>query len=105
MEEGAIVGYSGIEDCGDASLLRSLVTLPEYRGRNFGRDLVRMTVDQAGKAPAVYLATTTGSGFFEGLGFAVVDRSQVPDTVLSTRQLSGICPTSAMIMKLARSPT
>ncbi|KQY16862.1 hypothetical protein ASE23_22665 [Rhizobium sp. Root73] len=104
-ENGAIVGYSGIEDCGAACLLRSLVILPEYRRRELGRILVHMTIEQAGEASTVYLATTTASGFFEILGFSVVARPDVPAAVLSTRQLSGICPASATIMKLTRPPT
>ncbi|GAK73173.1 hypothetical protein RRU01S_32_00350 [Agrobacterium rubi TR3 = NBRC 13261] len=36
-EDGATVGYSGIEACGDASLLRPLVVLPDHRGKGFGR--------------------------------------------------------------------
>lgn len=103
-ENGAIVGYSGIEDCGDACLLRSLVILPEYRGRGLGRILAERTVDQTGEASTVYIATTTASGFFKILGFSVVARPDVPAAVLSTRQLSGICPASATIMKLTRPP-
>lgn len=104
-EDGATVGYSGIEGCGDACLLRSLVVLTDHRGKGLGRILTRLTLDRVADAADIYLATTTASGFFEDLGFAAVDRSAVPDAVLSTRQLSGICPASATVMKLNRPPT
>ncbi|NTF07988.1 GNAT family N-acetyltransferase [Agrobacterium rubi] len=104
-EYGATVGYSGIEACGDAGLLRSLVVLPDHRGKGFGRILTRLTLDRAEGAVDIYLATTTASEFFKDLGFAVVDRSAVPGAVLSTRQLSGICPASATVMKLIRPAT
>lgn len=104
-EDGATVGYSGVEACGDAGLLRSLVVMPDHRGKGFGRILTRLTLDRVADVADIYLATTTASGFFENLGFAAVDRSAVPDTVLSTRQLSSICPASATIMKLIRPPT
>ena len=104
-EDGATVGYSGIEACGGASLLRSFVVLPDHRGKGVGRILTRLTLDQAEGPVDIYLATTTASKFFEDLGFAIVDRSAVPELVLSTRQLSGICPASATVMKLTRPPT
>ena len=104
-KDGATVGYSGIEGCGRTRLLRSLVVLPDHRGKGLGCILTRLTLDRVGDAADIYLATTTAWRFFEDLGFAVVDRSAVPDAVLSTRQLSGICPASATVMKLNRPPT
>ncbi|NTF10728.1 GNAT family N-acetyltransferase [Agrobacterium rubi] len=98
-------GATGIEACGDASLLRPLVVLPDHRGKGFGRIVTRLTLDRAEGAVDIYLATTTASEFFKDLGFAVVDRSAVPELFLSTRQLSGICPASATVMKLTRPPS
>lgn len=62
-EDGSTVGYSGIEACGDAVLLRSLVVLPERRGKNLGRILTRLTLGRAVDIADIYLATTTASGF------------------------------------------
>ena len=101
-EDGSTVGYSGIEACGDAVLLRSLVVLPEHRGKNLGRILTRLTLGRAVDIADIYLATTTASGFFENFGFAAVNRADIPEAVLSTRQLSGLCPASATIVKLIR---
>ncbi|MDR6758616.1 N-acetylglutamate synthase-like GNAT family acetyltransferase [Mycoplana sp. BE70] len=103
--DGGTIGYAGIEACGDAVLLRSMVILPEHRGRSLGRSLVQATLKAIDGSTPVFLATTTAAPFFEGCGFIVVERGDVPPAVLATRQLSGICPASATIMKLSRPPT
>ncbi|QRM45135.1 arsenic resistance N-acetyltransferase ArsN2 [Rhizobium sp. BG4] len=104
-EDGEAIGYSGIEACGDDALLRSVVVLPEHRGQELGALLVRETLAFVGEHAAVYLATTSAASFFEKLGFEAVNRADVPADVMATRQLSGICPASATVMKLTRSRT
>lgn len=103
--DGITVGYAGIEQCGQDILLRSVVVLPDYRGKSLGKVIVGETLKAAPAGGAIYLATTTAAPFFSDLGFEVVDRAEVPNTVLSTRQLSDICPASATIMKLTKPPT
>ncbi|AVH43669.1 arsenic resistance N-acetyltransferase ArsN2 [Agrobacterium sp. 16-172Ci] len=103
--DGGTVGYAGIEACGDDVLLRSIVILPEHRGKAFGTSLTRETLKAVKVNSAVFLATTSAAPFFESLGFAVVERADVPPAVLATRQLSGICPASATIMQFNRTPT
>lgn len=102
--DGNTVGYSGVEQCGEDALLRSVVVLPDHRGKSLGKMIVVETLRAAPVAGNVYLATTTAAPFFSDLGFQVVDRLDVPDAILATRQLSGICPASATIMKLTRPP-
>ncbi|TCB00904.1 GNAT family N-acetyltransferase [Rhizobium leguminosarum bv. viciae] len=99
------VGYSGVEQCGEDSLLRSVVVLADHRGKSYGKMIVAETLRAAPVAGNVYLATTTAAPFFSNLGFQVIDRADVPDAILATRQLSGICPASATIMKLTKPPT
>jgi N-acetylglutamate synthase-like GNAT family acetyltransferase len=103
--DGGTVGYAGIEACGGDVLLRSIVILPEHRGKALGKALTKEMLRSANVSSAVFLATTTAAPFFENLGFVVVQRSDVPAAVLATRQLSGICPASATIMKLDRPST
>jgi N-acetylglutamate synthase and related acetyltransferases len=100
--DGKTVGYTGIEHCDGAALLRSVVVLPKARGQGIGRAITDATVRMLEPGVSVYLATTSAAPFFESLGFAVVGRDEVPPSILSTRQLSGICPASATIMKLSR---
>jgi arsenate reductase/amino-acid N-acetyltransferase len=104
--DGGLVGYSGIERCGgDAVLLRSIVVAPEFRSHGFGRRLVELTIAGTPIDTDIYLATTSAASFFESFGFVVVRRDQAPKAILSTRQLSGLCPASATIMRLNRPPT
>lgn len=103
--DGGTVGYAGIEMCGDAVLLRSIAILPEHRGKALGKALTRETLKTINVSSAVFLATTSAAPFFESLGFAVIERADVPPAVLATRQLSSICPASATIMKLNTPPT
>lgn len=103
--DGGTVGYAGIEACGDDVLLRSMVILPEHRGKALGKSLTREALKLVNVSSTVFLATTSAVPFFESLGFAVIERGDVPPAVLATRQLSGICPASATIMKLNRPPT
>ncbi|NTH24969.1 GNAT family N-acetyltransferase [Agrobacterium rhizogenes] len=101
-----IVGYSGVETCDDASvLLRSVVVVPEFRSQGYGHGLVELTLAKLPIAADVYLATTSAAPFFESFGFTSVHRDQTPKAILSTRQLSGLCPESATIMRLNRPPT
>ncbi|MCB5205301.1 arsenic resistance N-acetyltransferase ArsN2 [Neorhizobium sp. T786] len=102
---GSTVGYSGVEDCGNFALLRSVVVLPGHRGKALGKLLAEATLETISPGSQVYLATTSAAPFFAALGFVAVDRAEVPMAILSTRQLSGICPASAIIMKLGRPPT
>lgn len=105
-EAARVVGYSGIEHCNEtAVLLRSVVVVPEFRSQGYGRRLVEMTLARTLPSSDVYLATKNAACFFESIGFAPVQRDEAPSAILSTRQLSGLCPASATIMKLNRPPT
>lgn len=103
--DGVLIGFSELEKCGPDLLLRSVVILPEFRSRKHGRELVLATIAQPPSSAGIYLATTTAAAFFELLGFEAVTRDRVPEPVLSTHQLSGLCPASATIMRLNRPPT
>lgn len=101
---GDTIGFSGIERCGEDVLLRSLVVLPEHRGRTVGVLITEETLNAAGTYSSAFLATTTAARFFERLGFVPVERAAVPRAILSTRQLSGICPSTATIMQRIKPP-
>ncbi|ARM92542.1 GCN5-related N-acetyltransferase protein (plasmid) [Rhizobium sp. CIAT894] len=103
--DGRIVGFSGVERCGDDHLLRSVVVLPDHRGQRLGGVLVEQTLASLDRSGDVFLATMSAAAFFARIGFSEVQRDSVPAAVLATRQLSSICPSSATIMRLIRPPT
>jgi GNAT superfamily N-acetyltransferase len=81
------VGFGGIEICGDAALLRSIVTLPPLRTRGIGSAIVQALEAEASLhgCRACYLLTMSEAGFFEKLGYARCDPAEVPDAVRETR--------------------
>jgi len=105
---GEIVAYAGFELYGADALLRSVVVLPGRRRAGQGRAMVSATLAEAGRlgATRVFLLTTTAKVFFERLGFAAIDRASAPAAILATRQIAGLCPSSAplMVKALARAP-
>jgi N-acetylglutamate synthase-like GNAT family acetyltransferase len=96
----ATVGYAGLEVYGKDALLRSVVVDPARRRAGLGRTIVDATLSKAKKlgATRVFLLTNTAKAYFERLGFASIDRAAAPDTILSTRQAAGLCPSSAPLM-------
>lgn len=101
-----LIGLAGLESHGSRGLLRSVAVVPERRGRGLGEALVR---DRLARARAVGLAsvhllTTTAPGFFERLGFRVVERTAVPPEIRGTAEFAGICPETAVVMALPFAP-
>lgn len=100
-QEGALVGVAGMELFREFGLLRSIAVRPDHQGKGIARKLVEqlLAVADTQKIEAIYLITTTADHYFDRYGFAVVNREQVPDPIQQTRQFSGLCPTSAVVMK------
>jgi amino-acid N-acetyltransferase len=108
--ENYAVGYSGdeivaaigIERYGDDGLLRSAVVAESERGGGLGSRLAQDRIEwcRHQSMRSVYLLTTTAAPFFERMGFARVDRNQVPAEVRAAPEFASICPTSAVVMRL-----
>lgn len=100
--DGEVVGYGGMERCGQDALLRSVTVLPEHRGRGIGSRLPPLMFghDYRFAMRSVFLFTETAVPFFERLGFKRIDRAQAPAEILKTRQASSLCPASATLMQL-----
>ena len=81
------VGFGGIEICGDAALLRSIMTLPPVRTRGIGGAIVQALEAEAALQGCrhCYLLTMSGPGFFERLGYARCDPAAVPKGIRDTR--------------------
>ena len=100
-QEGALVGVAGIELYREVGLLRSVAVRPDHQGKGIARKLVEQLLANADtkELEAIYLITTTADHYFDRYGFAVVNREQVPEAIQQTKQFSGLCPTSAVVMK------
>ena len=97
-EDGSIVGAIGIEACQDLGLLRSLVVHPSHRERGFGKALTSEIEKYALKKEigALFLLTTTAVDFFPRLGYQVIPRESVPESIAKTEEFKNICPASAV---------
>jgi arsenate reductase/amino-acid N-acetyltransferase len=95
-----VVGYGGLEYYGENALVRSIVVDPSRRRNGVGRRIVEHLLMNAarGGVRRAFLLTTDARAYFEGLGFAEIDRKRAPREILETRQAGGLCPASAVLM-------
>jgi N-acetylglutamate synthase-like GNAT family acetyltransferase len=100
-DDGRTVGYGGFEIYGPDVLLRSVVVLPELRGRGYGRAVTEAVLTEAAKAGGrnAFLLTTTAEDFFEHEGFGRIERSGAPASILATKQATTICSTASLLAR------
>jgi len=96
----ATVGYGGVEITEETALLRSVVVLPAHKGQGSGAAITRslLRYAEARGANAAYLLTTDCEPFFSKLGFQKVARTKVPASIIGSTQVSGLCPSTALVM-------
>ncbi|NJD30531.1 MAG: GNAT family N-acetyltransferase [Gammaproteobacteria bacterium] len=98
--DGHIDGAGGLEQYGDAGLLRSLVVTHAARGTGLGIALVE-TLEHAAATMGVsqlVLLTRTARSFFEHRGYSVIPRETAPDGVRSSAEFRVFCPAPAVCM-------
>ena len=103
IEGERVVGVVALELFVDGALLRSLAVEHDARGQHLGRQLVASAAlndVRRRNLGAVYLLTTTAESFFTSLGFRVIARDEVPDSVLGSIEFRFACPTTATAMVL-----
>lgn len=95
--DGHALGFAGIELYGNAALLRSVVVVPEFKGRGYGAALVAETLEQARavQLQEAWLLTTTAAGFFEHLGWQLRQRQDAPADMAGSEEFASLCPASA----------
>ena len=101
-EDGALRGVAGLEIYGDVALLRSLAVRPAARGKGWGRKLVQTVLEVARKRNirTLYLLTETAESFFPRFGFERIPRDRMDARLEASRELQGVCPESAVAMRL-----
>ena len=101
----ALAGVIGIETYGQVGMLRSLAVAESFRNEGYGQALVRFAETWASRRGlvALYLLTTTASGFFARLGYTAVQRTEAPAAIAATPQFAKLCPSSSVFMSKALS--
>ena len=81
--DGRVVGTAALNICWeDLAELRSLAVHPDYNGRGAGKELVQACLDEARRLGIRRVfALTYKQAFFEKLGFAVIEKSQLPHKI------------------------
>ena len=98
--EAGIRGIIGLEPCGDAGLLRSLVVAPDARGEGVGCLLVaslELLARERGMQE-LWLLTIDADAFFSTLNFRVRARDAAPRAVRASEEFSALCPDDAVLM-------
>ena len=101
--DGQIAGAGGLEQYGDAGLLRSLVVSHAARGTGMGVAIVQ-TIEDAAAAMGIsrlVLLTRTARPFFEHRGYSVIPRESAPDAVRTSAEFRVFCPAPAVCMTKA----
>ena len=98
--DGVVVAFGGLEGGGADQLLRSIVVPAGLRGGGHGWQVAQALAGQARTdgAESLWLLTTSADGFFASLGWTVIGRASAPEAVRASRQFSGLCPVSAVLM-------
>lgn len=100
-DNGEPVAVGGYERFGDIALFRSLVVRKACRGRGIGAwmlDTIEDKLRDVGDRE-LYLLTTDAASYFGRRGFCEISRQDAPEPIQGTRQFSGLCPSSAVVMR------
>lgn len=98
---GAVVGSAALEVYDGGALLRSVAVDSEQQRHGLGERLTREALQhaRAGGVSSVYLLTTTARPFFARLGFDVIERHEVPESVRQSVEFMSVCPATATVMR------
>jgi amino-acid N-acetyltransferase len=104
--DGTLIGVAGIERYADGVLLRSVAVHAAWRSAGLGRALVETVLGRASRAGNrdAYLLTTTAERYFPRLGFTVISRAAVPQSVQQSVEFLEACPASAVVMHRSITP-
>ncbi len=99
--EGRIVGAAALEPYGEAGLLRSVVVAADQRGSGVGREVVATAEALARDLGMreLYLLTETAVDWVPRLGYAPVDRAEVPEAVKESIEFRVLCADTGVAMR------
>jgi amino-acid N-acetyltransferase len=97
-----LVGYFGYELFNNLALFRSMVVVPEVRGKGTGSLIWAQAKEQLRKEGVsdVYLLTNTAAPFFGKQGFKEIIRASAPEPILATTEFKEFCPSDSVCMNI-----
>jgi amino-acid N-acetyltransferase len=100
--DGVIAGTIGMEFYETTALLRSAAVAPEYQRQGLGDKLLASINGYAKEhgIDEIVLLTTTAEDYFARKGFAAIARDELRGRVLTSTQLNGACPSTAVSMRM-----
>lgn len=101
LDGDKITGTVGLDIFDDCALLRSVSVVEDARGKGYGK-VLNAQIEKFAKESGIscmYLITHTAKDFFDRQGYCVIDRATAPDPIKQTDQFTGLCPSSAVVMK------
>jgi len=100
-DDDGIIGAAAVELYAGGALLRSVVVSPAAQGQGLGHRLTEAALDLAKTrgVETAFLLTTTAEGFFPKLGFELISRDDVPESVQASVEFQSACPASATVMR------
>lgn len=97
----AVIGHDGMEDRGDAGLVRSVVAEPRMRRRGQGRAITGGPFDAAptGGCRGAFPLSGAARAFLEADGSGAADRIGAPGPIRASRAFVDLCPAGAAPME------
>ncbi|AWV00015.1 GNAT family N-acetyltransferase [Burkholderia sp. JP2-270] len=96
VRDAAIVGVAGLEQTGDAALLRSVAVNPRPNASGLGTRLIDASVAlaQTRSLRALYLIPNDEAArtFFARRGFTQIERNDIPELIRSLPEFTHLCP-------------
>jgi amino-acid N-acetyltransferase len=98
-EADRLIGCVGLEI--EGPLLRSLAVDPEFRNRGVAKELCDRLLAHAKEhgGKEIFLLTDSAAPFFVKTGFQRLDRNTAPSHIQQHKQLTELCPSSAVLMR------
>lgn len=101
MDGDKVTGTAGLDIFDDCALLRSVSVVAGVRGKGYGK-MLNEQIEAFAKESGIncmYLITNTATDFFKRQGYCIIERATAPDAIKQTGQFTGLCPSSAVVMK------
>ncbi|WP_232833251.1 GNAT family N-acetyltransferase [Paraburkholderia kururiensis] len=96
VRDAGIIGVAGLEQAGDAALLRSVAVHPRLRASGLGSRLIdaSMALAQTRSLRALYLIPNDDAAhaFFARRGFKHIERSRIPEAIRGLPEFTHLCP-------------